>query len=187
MEKTQLVQTQWFLHFLQGPLCPICVTQSRVSVHGHYYYVNGCQIQWLRRQDIGSQPPNLRAIFPSHQEAKRTLKRWEALGSTPSHSPSWSLARKPLSLGHPNTRHCLGIHVTLTEETCAAPPTPHTWMVPLVEDMLCYVRTGLTEAVVMGLSRAVLFYGRQSMGESLSLSEARGAASTLTGARHMGW
>ena len=33
-----------FFYFLQGPLCPICVSQSGVSVHGHYYCVNGCQI-----------------------------------------------------------------------------------------------------------------------------------------------
>ena len=37
------------------------------------------------------------------------------LGSSPSHSLSWSPARR-LSLNCPNTRHCLEIHVTLTEE-----------------------------------------------------------------------
>ena len=72
-----------------------------------------------------------------------------ALGSAPSHLPSWSLARKSLP-SCPNTRHCLGIHVTLTEETGAAAPPPHTWMAPMVEDMLHHGRTGLTEAVVMG-------------------------------------
>ena len=104
-----------------------------------------------------------------------------ALDSTPSHLPSWSPARNP-SPGHPNTRHCLGIHMTLTKETGAAPPPPHTWMAPIVEDMLCYDRTGLTEAIVMGPGRAVLFYGRWSMGQGLSLGKARDAAFTLTGA-----
>ena len=104
-----------------------------------------------------------------------------ALGSALSPLPSGSLAREP-SPSHPNTRHCLGIHVTLTEETGAAPPPPHTWMVPLVEDMLCYGRIGLTKAIVTGLGRAVLFYGRWSMGEGLSLGEARDTAFTLTGA-----
>ena len=66
-----------------------------------------------------------------------------ALGSAPSHMPSWSLARK-LSPGHPNTRHCLGIHVTLTKETGAATPSPHAWTACLVEDILCHGRTGLT-------------------------------------------
>ena len=51
-----------------------------------------------------------------------------------------------------------------------------------MEDMLCYGRPGLTEAIVMGLGRAVLFYGRQSMGEGLSLGEARDATFTLIGA-----
>ena len=103
-----------------------------------------------------------------------------ASGSAPSHSPSWSLARKPLP-SHPNTNQCLGIHVTPTKETGATPPLPHTWMVPIVEDMLCHGRTGLTEAVVMGPGWAVLFYWRPSLGEGLSLSEARDNAFTLTG------
>ena len=83
------------------------------------------------------------------------------------------------TMGH--RHHLPRIHVTLTEETGAAPPPPHAWTVPLVQDMLCYGRTGLTEAIVMGMGRAVLFYGRQSMGEGLSLGEARDAAFTLIG------
>ena len=104
----------------------------------------------------------------------------EALGSTPSCLPSWSLARKPMP-DCTETQYCLGIHVILTEEVGAALPPPHTWMVPVVEDMLCHGRTGLTKAVVMGLGRAVLFYGRWSLGEGLSLGEARDATFTLTG------
>ena len=78
------------------------------------------------------------------------------LGSSPSHSPSWSLARGPMP-NCPNTRYCLGIHVTLTKETGAVPPLSHAWTAPLVEDMFCYARTGLTKAVVTGPGRAVLF------------------------------
>ena len=48
-----------------------------------------------------------------------------ALGSSPSHLPSWSPARR-LPPSHPNTRSCLGIYVTLTEETGAVPPPSHT-------------------------------------------------------------
>ena len=66
-----------------------------------------------------------------------------ASGSSPSYSSSWSPARRLLP-SHPNTRHCLRIHVTLTEERGAVPPLPHTWTVPLVEDMLHHARTGLT-------------------------------------------
>ena len=55
-------------------------------------------------------------------------------------------------------------------------------MAPLVEDMLQEARTGLTKAVVIGPGRAVLFYGRRSMGEGLKVDEARDAAFLLTGA-----
>ena len=49
--------------------------------------------------------------------------------------------------------------MTLTEERGAVPPLSHMWTVPLVEDMLCYARTGLTKAMVMGPGRVILFMG----------------------------
>ena len=55
-------------------------------------------------------------------------------------------------------------------------------MAPIMEDMIRDIRTGLTKAVVTGLGRAVLFYGRCSMGECLTMDEARDATSLLTGA-----
>ena len=55
-------------------------------------------------------------------------------------------------------------------------------MAPLVEDMLQHDRTDLTKAVVMGPGRAVLFYGRQSLGEGLSLGKGRDTTFILTGA-----
>ena len=79
-------------------------------------------------------------------------------------------------------KHCLEIHVTLTEELVAVPPPSHSWTAPLVEDRLCDVRTGLTKAVVTGPGRAVLFYERHSMGEGLTTDEARDAAFLLIGA-----
>ena len=72
--------------------------------------------------------------------------------------------------------------MTLTEELGAITPPSHSWMAPLVEDMLCAARTGLTKAVVTGPGRAVLFYRRHSMGEDLTADEARDAAFLLTGA-----
>ena len=101
--------------------------------------------------------------------------------SPPYHSPSWSLAQRPPS-GHPNTKYCLDICVTLTEELGPILPPSHPWMVPLVEDMPCNARTGLTKAVVTGPGRAVFFYGRHSMGEGLTTDEARDATFLLTGA-----
>ena len=115
-----------------------------------------------------------------HADMPKEPRESGALGSSPSCFPSWSPARRPLS-NYPNTRHCLEIHVTLTEEL-AVPPPSHAWMAPLVEDILCNTRTGLTEAVVMHPCRAILFYGRHSLGEGLTLDEARDAAFLLTGA-----
>ena len=81
-----------------------------------------------------------------------------ALGSSPSCSPSWSPATRLLP-SPPNTRNCLGIHMTLTKETGVVPPLPHAWTAPLVEDMLCYARTDPTKAIVIGPDRAILFMG----------------------------
>ena len=114
------------------------------------------------------------------QNAK-DLQELEASDSSPSHLPSWSPARR-LPSSCPNTKHCLEIHVTLTEELGAVPPPSHSWMAPLMEDMLCDARTRLTKAVVIGPGRAVLFYGRHSMGEGLTVDEARDATFLLTGA-----
>ena len=62
------------------------------------------------------------------------------------------------------------------------PPPSHSSMAPLMEDMLCDARTRLTEAMLIGPGRAVLFYGKHSMGEGLTAEEARDAAFLLTGA-----
>ena len=59
---------------------------------------------------------------------------------------------------------------------------PHAWTAPVVEDMLPETRAGLTEAVVIGPGRAILFYGRHSMGEGLKVDKARDSAFLLTGA-----
>ena len=106
---------------------------------------------------------------------------WElgALGSSPSHLPSWSLARS-LPSSHPNIRYCLEIHVTLTEELGAVAHPSHSWTASLVEDMLHEVRISLTKAVETGPGRAVLFYGRYSLEEGLTTDEARDATFLLT-------
>ena len=68
-------------------------------------------------------------------QSAKDLQESEASSSSHSHLPSWSPARRPPS-SCPNTRHCLEIHVTLTEELGAVPLPSHSWMAPLVEDML---------------------------------------------------
>ena len=109
--------------------------------------------------------------------------QWEPEGedSSNTHLPSLSPAQS-LPSSHPNTKYCLEIRVILTEELGAIPPPSHSWMAPLVEDMLHEARTGLTKAVVIGPGRAVLFYGRHSMGEGLRADEAGDATFLLTGA-----
>ena len=79
-------------------------------------------------------------------------------------------------------KHCLEIRVILTNELGDVPPPSHDWMAPVVEDMLREARTGLTEAVVIGPGKAILFYGKHLMGEVLKADEASDATFLLTGA-----
>ena len=58
----------------------------------------------------------------------------EAFGSTPSHSPSQSVVRKPTPDCH-DTWYCLEIQVISTKEE-GTTPSPYTWQVPVVEDMV---------------------------------------------------
>ena len=85
-------------------------------------------------------------------------------------------------MGHLNTNYCLSIQATLTDELGDVPPPLHTWTVPVVEDMLPETRAGLMEGVIIGPGKAILFYGRCSMGEGLKADEARDATFLLTGA-----
>ena len=114
-------------------------------------------------------------------QSAKDLQELEASDSPPSCLPSWSLAQRLLS-GHPNMKYCLEISMTSTEELGAIPPPSHSWMAPLVEDMLYDARTRLTNAVVTGPGRAVLFYRRHSMGEGLTADEARDTTFLLKGA-----
>ena len=135
--------------------------------------------------DLGDEMSGANLQMEGHEDvpAQSAKDLWEpeASDSPPSHSPSWSLAWRPLS-SHPNTKYCLDMHVTLMEELGAISLPSHSWTAFLVEDMLCNARTGLTKAVVTGPGRAVLFYGRHSMGEGLTTDEARNATFLLTGA-----
>ena len=126
---------------------------------------------------------NLQADGQVEKPAQGTAdwQEMEEEDSSPPNSPTWSPVQRPL-LGRLNTKHCLEIQVILTDEMGDVPPPPHAWMAPIVEDMLREARAGLTEAVVIGPGRAILFYGRHSMGEGLKADKARDAAFLLTGA-----
>ena len=113
-------------------------------------------------------------------QGARDLCKSEEDDSSPSCSPLWSPAQR-LPAGHPNTKYCLEIQVTLKEELGAIPPPSHSWMAPLVQVMLQEAKTGLTKAMVIGPGRAILFYGRHSLGEGLKADEVRDAAFLLTG------
>ena len=57
-------------------------------------------------------------------QSAKDLWESEALGSSPSHLPSWCPARR-LPSSCPNTKQCLEIQMTLTEEIGAVPPPSH--------------------------------------------------------------
>ena len=106
--------------------------------------------------------------------------------SSPHNSLTWSPVQR-LPTGCLNMNYCLSIQVTLTDELGDVLPPLHAWMAPVVEDMLQETRAGLTEAVVIGPGRAILFYGRCSMGEGLKADKARTAAFLLTSAGTWVW
>ena len=56
-----------------------------------------------------------------------------------------------------------------------------------MKDMVQEGRAGLMEAVVTSPGWAILFYGQQSLGEGLSLGEARDAAFHIVRSYCMGW
>ena len=120
-------------------------------------------------------------VEKSAQEAA-DQQEMEEEDSSPHNLPMWSPVQRPPA-GHLNMNYCLEIWVTLTDELGDVPPPLHMWMAPVVEDMLWEMRAGLTEAVIIGPGRVILFYGRHSMGEGLKADEARDATFLLTGAR----
>ena len=92
-----------------------------------------------KSSDLADRMPgaNLQADGQTEVPTQGAKDLWgsEEEDSSPSHLPSWSPAQRPPS-GHPNARYCLEIQVTLTEELGAIPLSSHSWMAPLVEDML---------------------------------------------------
>ena len=126
---------------------------------------------------------NLQADGLVEEPAQRAvdMRGTEGEDSSPHNLLTWSPDQR-LPTGRLNTNYYLSIQVTLTDELGDVPPPSHAWTTPVIEDMLQETRAGLMEAVVIGPGRAILFYGRRSMGEGLKADEARDATFLLTGA-----
>ena len=126
---------------------------------------------------------NLQVDSLEERPAQRAVDRreMEEDDNSPHDSLTWSPVPR-LPTGHPSMNYCLSIKAILTDELRDVPPPLHAWMVLVVEDMED-IRAGLTEAVVIGPGKAILFYGRCSMGEGLTADEARDATFLITGDR----
>ena len=69
-----------------------------------------------------------------------SMQKWKEMemeeeNSSPHNSPMWSPVQR-LPTGCLNTNYCLLIQVTLTDELGDVPPPSHSWMTPVIEDML---------------------------------------------------
>ena len=126
---------------------------------------------------------SLQANVLREEPAQRAVDRqeMEEEDSFPHNSPTWSPVQRPPT-SCLNTNYCLLIQVTLTDELGDVPPPLHTWMTAVIEDMLQEAGAGLMETVVIGPGKAILFYGRHSLGDGLKADEARDATFLLTGA-----
>ena len=126
---------------------------------------------------------NLQADGLREEPAQGAVERQELEegDSSPHNLLTWSPVQR-LPAGCFNMNYCLSIQMTLTDELGDVPPPTHSWMAPVIEDMLRETRARLTEEVVVGPGKAILFYGRHSLGEGLKADEARHATFLLTGA-----
>ena len=86
----------------------------------------------MKSSDLEDQTSGANLQMEGHMgmpsQSQKDPEEMEALGSSPFHLPSWFLARR-LPPSCPNTRHCLGIHVTLTKEAGVVSPLPPAWTV----------------------------------------------------------
>ena len=80
-----------------------------------------------RSSDLDNQKPGVNIQTKGHTltppSGQNDPENPEAFGSTPSHSPSWSLARKPTP-DWPETQYCLEIQLTSTKDGGVTQPTP---------------------------------------------------------------
>ena len=145
-----LAQTKWFILFLARAFAP--------TSNDCFWSFSSQPLIFMsmaaKLSDLVDETSGINLQTEGHVDVPpwRAKDLWEpeALDSSPSCLPSWSPTWRLLS-SHPNTEHCLEICVTLTEKLGPIPPPSHSWMAPLVEDMMHGARTRLTKAVVTGL------------------------------------
>ena len=144
----QLAQAHLFLNFLHGPWCLAEWTylefqlMARVSMSMATRSSN----LYSQKSGVNNQTEGHTLTPPSGWNGPEETG---AFGNTTSHWPSKSLVRKQMP-DCCETQYCLEIQVTLTEDGEIAPPPPHAWQAPVVEDMLRDGKLGLTEVVVTG-------------------------------------
>ena len=137
-----------------------------------------------RSSDIDDQKPRINIQTEGHTltppSGWNSPEDPEAFGSTPSHSPSQPLPRKPTP-NWPETWYCLEIQVISTKDEGATPPPPYAWQAPVVENMVWDGKAGLMEAIVTGPGMAILFYGWKLLGKGLSLGKVWDTVFMLSG------
>ena len=72
------------------------------------------------------------------EEPAQRAANWQEMeeeDSSPPNLPTWSPVQRPPT-GCLNTNYCLSIQATLTDKLGDVLPPLHTWMAPVVEDML---------------------------------------------------
>ena len=116
----QLTQTKWVVLFLARAFAP--TLNDQIFSFSSQPLISS---QWLPNQsDLGNETSEVNSQMEGPMnvppQSAKDLWELEASGSSPSHLLSWSPARRPPS-SCPNTKHCLEIHVTLTEELGAVP------------------------------------------------------------------
>ena len=110
MEKMWLPQAHLYPCFPVWALVPNCMNSSGVSIHGHCFYVNGCQIKWPRWTETWNQYPE-RGSHPH-----------------PTKWPEWSWRSRgiwehPISITIPVSSERTQLHwdSVLCRNTCAFP------------------------------------------------------------------
>ena len=152
---------------------------SGVSIHGHCFWVNGCQFKWLRWSKDWSQYPDW-GPHPHTTKQPEWPCRYRGIWQHPlpftvpvsgEETNTWLPWDLVLfgNMGDPYWRW--GNDTTTPQHAC---------QVPVVEDMVQDGKSGLTEAVVNGLSQTVLFYGWWLLG--LRLGKAWDVSFMLSGA-----